>query len=390
VSWRGSRSAAAAGGGARRALYYVDPMHPSYRSPGPGKAPDCGMDLTPVYAEEARTEPAGAIRLSPEQEFAARFATELVELGAGHRTVRTIGRVTPDESRLYRVSAGVDGWVRRVYGAATGTRVRRGEALAVVYSRDLSGPQQAYLYALESYERLKERPSPPAGPLALAGQQLASTRNDLEFAGMDEGQITELGRRRREFLEVSLTSPVDGQVLERNAAPGQRFMKGETLYRIAATERVWVTAELHRGDAAFAGRIAKARVRAEGADAVEATVAAGPVQFDEQGRAGRLRLEMGNPGGRLTAGMLVVIELDVDVGDALTVSADAVVDSGAKQRVFVASGSGRYEAREVELGWEEGGRVEVRSGLQAGERVVTAGAFLLDSESRIRTPGGKR
>lgn len=379
-----------AGGGPRPVLYYVDPMHPSYRSMYPGKAPDCGMDLEPVYAgaEPPQSVAMGAagVRLTPDQEQAARLQTETVQAAPAARMVRTAGRVAPDEGRTYRVSAGVDGWVRRVFSDRTGYDVRRGEVLADFYSKDISAPQQAYVYALESYERLRKNQSSPAEPLSLAKQQLSTARDNLEFTGMGEGQLEELNRTRSEIFDVSLTAPADGQILERHVAVGQRFMKGELLYLIANLERVWVLADMQRGQEALFGTIATARIRVPGLPPMEALVTPAAPQFDEQGRTGKLRLEVDNPRGILVPGMIVDVDLGASAPSAITVHADAVIDSGTSKRVFVALGGGRYELREVEAGWQDGDLVEIRSGLKAGERVVTAGAFLLDSESRMKSP----
>jgi len=119
---------------------------------------------------------------------------------------------------------------------------------------------------------------------------------------------------------------------------------------------------------------------------MEARVVPVPVQFDEQGRTGKLRLEVDNPRGTLLPGMIVNVDLDAPARSAITVHADAVIDTGMSKRVFVALGGGQYGPREVETGWQDGDRVEIRGGLQPGERVVTAGAFLLDSESRMKNP----
>jgi Cu(I)/Ag(I) efflux system membrane fusion protein len=303
--------------------------------------------------------------------------------------VHTVGRVAPDEALIYRVSAGVDGWVRRVFSDRTGTRVKRGEALAAFYSREISAPQQAYVYALESYERLKQTPSPPADPLALAKQQMATTHDNLQFLGMGEAQIEKLRRTRGEIFEVNLTAPVDGQILERHVAVGQRFTKGELLYLIANLEHVWVLADVRPGDAALQGAVGRAHVRVEGLAPLEAQVAAAPPQFDGQGPTGKLRLEVNNRRGNLVPGMIVNVDLDVPARSAITLHADAVIDSGTTRCVFVALGYGQYEMREVVTGWQEGDRVEIRGGLKAGERVVTAGAFLLDSESRMKSPAAE-
>jgi membrane fusion protein, copper/silver efflux system len=390
VVGRGSRAPAVRENSAGKVLYYVDPMHSAYRSEKPGKAPDCGMDLVPVYAGSRSVQsPAmspGSIRLTPDQEQAVRLQTETVHMAPGTHGVHTVGRVAPDEALTYRVSAGVDGWVRHVFSDRTGTQVKRGEALAAFFSKDISAPQQAYVYALESYEGLKRTPSPPDGPLALATQQLATARDNLQFLGMGEAQIEELGRTRREVFDVNLDAPADGRILERHVAVGQRFMKGELLYLIANLEHVWVLADVHPGDALLPDAIGRARIRMEGLPPLEAQVAAAPPQFDEQGRTGRLRLEVNNPRGTLVPGMIVNVDLDVPVPPAITVPADAVIDSGTAKRVFIARGDGQYELREVQTGRQEGDRVEIRGGLKVGERVVTAGAFLLDSESRMRDP----
>jgi membrane fusion protein, copper/silver efflux system len=365
-------------------------MHPAYRSDKPGKAPDCGMDLIPVYAGSSAVQPAamppGSVQLTPEQEQAVRLQTEPVQMATGTHRVHTVGRVAPDEALTYRVSAGVDGWVRRVFSDRTGTKVKRGEALAAFFSKDISAPQEAYVYALESWERLKAAPSPPANELALATQQLATSRDNLQFLGMGERQIEELARSRHEVFDVNLAAPADGSILERHVAVGQRFMKGDPLYVIANLERVWVLAEVNAGDAALTGAIGRARIRLESVPPIEARVVAALPQFDEQGRTGTLRLEVKNPGGVLAPGMIVDVDLDVAASPTMTVPADAVIDSGTVKRVFVARGDGRYELREVQMGWQEGDRVEIRDGLKAGERVVTAGAFLLDSESRLKAP----
>lgn len=393
VMGRGSRPVAAERKDAGEPVFYVDPMHPAYRSTRPGKAPDCGMDLVPVYAgggsgPTAAMNP-GSVRLTAEQERAVRLETETVEAAPGTHTVHTVGRVAPDEARTYSVSAGVDGWVRRLFSDRTGTQVKRGAALAAFYSKEISAPQQAYVYALESYERLKQTASPTAEAQALAAQQLATARDNLQFVGMGEAQIAELGRTRREVFDVDLTAPAGGRILERHVAVGRRFMKGELLYRIADLERVWVLADVRAGNA-VPGVGGRARIRIGGLAPLEARAAAAPPQFDEQGRTGTLRLEADNSRGVLAPGMIVNVDFDVPARAALTVHADAVIDSGTTKRVFVAAGDGEYRLREVETGRQDGDRVEIRGGLKAGERVVTAGAFLLDSESRLKSPNTRR
>jgi Cu(I)/Ag(I) efflux system membrane fusion protein len=375
----------AKGSAAPRVLYYVDPMHPAYRSNRPGKAPDCGMDLEPVYdGTPAQSSTAANLVLTPDQEQAGHFETETLQAAAFTKEVLTVGRVAPDEALTYTVSAGVDGWVRTVFSDRTGSRVSRGQALATFYSKDISAPQQAYVYALESYERLQKQASPPAESLALATQQLTTARDNLLFAGMGEAQMEDLARTRREAYALNLTAPADGLILERRVAVGERFMRGELLYRIAGLASVWVLADIHSGEAALVGTIRKAQIRVEGLPPLDGRISPVPPQFDERGRTGKLRLEVNNARGFLVPGMIVDVVLHFAPRSAITVPVDAVIDSGTRQHVFVALNAGRYELREVETGVQERDRVEILSGLEVGEHVVTAGAFLLDSESRLK------
>jgi membrane fusion protein, copper/silver efflux system len=375
-----------AGERTRRVLYYVDPMHPAYRSKKPGKAPDCGMDLTPVYASENNSDP--DIHITPDQEQAIHLETETVRSLPTAGNIHTVGRVAPDEALTYRVSAGVDGWVRQVFSDRTGMRVKKGETLASFFSKDISTPQQAYIYAFESWERLKQSTSPSGDSLSVAAQQLATARDNLEFLGMDEAQIAQLRRTRHEVFDVNLTAPADGYILERHTAVGQRFAKGELLYRIADLDHVWVLAGVSTSDASLLGQVTEAQIKVEGHPPLEARVATALPEFDELGRVATLRLEVKNPNRTLAPvlvpGMLVKVDLASPARSAITVNADAVIDSGTQKRVFVAVGNGQYEPRRVETGRQDGDRVEIITGLAPGDRVVTAGVFLLDSESRMK------
>ena len=352
------------------------------------------MDLEPVYdgtpAQSSMVDRSNLI-LTPDQEQAGHFETETVQAAPFKREVLTVGRVAPDEALIYTVSAGVDGWVRSAFSDRTGTRVSRGQALATFYSKDISAPQQAYVYALESYERLqKKQASAPAESLALATQQLTNARDNLLFAGMGEAQIEELARTRRELYALDLTAPVDGLILERHVSVGERFMRGQSLYRIANLGRVWVLADIHPGEAAVAGAIRSAQIRVEGLPPLDGRILLVPPQFDERGRTGKLRLEANNTRSFLVPGMIVDVVLYFAPRSAITVPVEAVIDSGVRQHVFVALSDGRYELREVETGVQERDRVEILSGLEVGEHVVTAGAFLLDSESRLKNAATER
>ena len=366
----------------RRVLYYHDPMHPSYRSDRPGIAPDCNMALTPVYADEAASGPP-PVRVDASQAQAIGLRTEAARSETVTGEVRTVGRVEAQESRTYKVTAGADGWVRKIYGAETGSFVTRGQALASYYSRELSTPQQGYLYAFESLARLKAAKGGSQAQMDLAVKQVTQARDYLEFLGMTDRQIADLEHSRQESRDVTLGAPAAGVVLERKVSEGTRVMKGDVLWTIGDIESVWITADLFPEDlSAVAGARTAAIEMPYGAD-VEAAVDSSLPRVEAADRVARLRLVLPNAGHRLLPGMTVTVRLPRTLGRGLTVPAESVIETGINPRVFVEHGDGTFEARAVKTGWRSAGRMQILSGIEPGEQVVVAGAFLIDSESRI-------
>jgi len=352
-------------------------MHPSYRSDHPGFAPDCHMALTPVY-DEAPNGPA-VVRVDAAQASAMGLSTEAARTEAGTGEFRTVGRVQAEESRRYQVTAGTDGWIRKVYGGETGSVVSKGQPLASYYSRELASPQQAYLYALASLERVSG--SQEQKDLAL--KQVRQTRDYLEFLGMTDRQIADLERSREESRDVVLGAPAAGVVLERKVSEGSRIMKGDVLWEIGDIGSVWVMADLFPEDlAAVAGARTAAVLLPDGGE-VEAAVDSSLPRFETAERVARLRLLAPNANRKLLPGMTVTVRLRKSLGRGVTVRAESVIESGINPHVFVRRADGSFESRSVTTGWRGGGRLQILSGIEPGEQVVLAGAFLIDSESRI-------
>jgi multidrug efflux pump subunit AcrA (membrane-fusion protein)/YHS domain-containing protein len=167
-------------------------------------------------------------------------------------------------------------------------------------------------------------------------------------------------------------------------SPGQRFEKGFEWYRIADLSRVWVLADLFRNEAEHVRPGMKVRVTIpETKKTLSAVVSTVLPQFDATSRTLKVRLELENPGYTLKPDMFVDLEIPITLAPAMAVPADAVLDSGLKKTVFVDLGKGFFEPREVEIGWRLGNRVEITNGLKPGERIVTSGNFLIDSESKL-------
>jgi membrane fusion protein, copper/silver efflux system len=372
----------------KRVLYYVDPMHPAYRSDKPGIAPDCGMALVPVYEGEdqaaSRPLPAGGVSISPERQQLIGIRVETVEKDSGPRQLRTTGRVEADENRVYRLTAATEGWVQSLENNAAGTVVKKNELLATFYSREFRNAEQAYLGSLASFERIKPIHTEDDS-MRMSDANLRINEEQLRALGMGEPQIKELAKTRQITRDITLTSPVDGIVLARNISQEQRFDKGAEIYRIGDLSKVWIIADVFGTEAQLPRPGAKVRATArELGKAFTATVSNVPPVFDPASRTLKLRLEADNPGFQLRPDMFVDLEFSIPAPAGLSVSEEAVLDSGMQKIVYVQTAGDLFELRPVEIGTAYGNRVVVTRGLAAGERVVTAGNFLLDSESRMR------
>lgn len=378
-----------------RPVRYICPMHPQYTSDRPGTAPCCGMRLEPAGATEARADagrsPAlqdGIVAVSPERQQLMGIRIGWAERTATTRVLRAPGRVAPDETRTYRVNAAVDGWIREVFPHSTGSIVRQGQPLATFYSKEFLPAQQSYFYALNTLDRV-ESSQPTSEQLSLTRIQVWAQEDNLANLGMSEAQIREIAASRQYARAIVIRAPANGLVLSRNVSPGQRFQRGEELYRIADLERVWVLADVFEPEARSIRAGGEARVLYQG-QTRRGRVSEVPPQFDAATRTLKVRIELANPGATLRPDMFVDVELPLALPPAVTVPAEAVVDAGLRKTVFVDRGDGMFEPRAVETGWRFGDRIEIRRGLDAGERIVVSGNFLLDSESRMKRATGIR
>jgi multidrug efflux pump subunit AcrA (membrane-fusion protein) len=386
--------AAAPAPAARTLLHYHCPMHPDYKSSVPGTAPCCGMALEPVYEGPAATPetasetlPPGAIVVSAHQQQLIGVKVGTVEEASGTEHVRVFGRVTPEEPRVYKLSASLEAYISEMSSVTTGSYVRKGQWLASYSTPDARTPINALISAMNVYDREDKNRSanPDAAPAAKVGVAIAIDR--LRTMGMSPSQIEEIGRTREATTTVRLTSPVDGFVLTRTVSTGQRFDAGAELFQIADLQRVWILADVPLGAATHVKPGTVATVKVPGRETpITARVSATVLpQFDPTTQSFKLRLEAENPGFVLRPDMFVDAEFEVPYDAAMLVPVDAVLQSGLSNHVFVERSAGVFEPRQVELGRRHAGRVAVLKGLAAGERIATSGTFLLDSESRMKS-----
>jgi len=324
----------------RKVLYWVDPMHPAYKFDKPGKAPDCGMDLTPVYADETTAAgtnlPEGAFHITPEKQQLIGVKYGAAEFKTVSRTLRAVGRLAWDETKITRVHPRVEGWIEEVFVDFIGKQVVKGQPLISVYSPELWQTQQEYLLALKGRDELANSPFREA--VTGSSSLLTAARKRLELWDIEMAQLEHLEHTGKPFKALTLHAPSDGFVLTRNAFPKQRVTPETELYTIADLSTIWVIADIYEYEAPEIkiGRPATVTLSYFPGRSYRGNVTYIYPQLDNATRTLKVRIEIANPGFALKPDMFANVELGIGYGKRLVVPQEAVMDSGAEQLVFVA------------------------------------------------------
>lgn len=346
-----------------KVLYWYDPMMPDQRFDKPGKSPFMDMQLVPKYAD---AEASTGVRIDPNVQQNVGIRTSVVELGSLDTQIRVPATLTWDLRQESIVSARVDGLVTRLNVKAPYETVRRGQPLATVLA-------PAWGSAIAEAQALSQARTPAARSLQSAAQQrLRMLGLDGTTAGRDGG--------------VVLRSPTDGVVSEIMVREGQMAMAGMPMFRVNGTATLWLEAAIPQASTGGIGP----------GTAVEATVSAVPgrtfegevetllPQIDSTSRTQRARIVLRNEEGLLVPGMFAELTLRSERGaNVPLVPAEALVATGTDTRVIVVAADGSFIPVRVQTGRRSGGRIEIISGLKGGERVVTSGQFLIDSEASL-------
>ena len=392
--WTGLRANANGSGvkdehNGRKVLYWVDPMHPQYKSDKPGKAPDCGMDMVPVYADEqASRMPEGTVEISTAKQQLIGVTLGEASYGPVRQTMRTVGKLTYDETKIARVHPKIEGWIERVFVDFTGKQVRKGEPLISVYSPELLSSQQELLIARRARDELGGNSSHEIASNALSLYR--ATKERLRLWDISEEDIRQVEESGKPIKALTLFSPLDGFVLTRNAFERQRVTPETELYTIADLSIVWVLAEVYEYEIPLikVGQSANVTLSYLPGWRFRGKVAYIYPQLDPTTRTLKVRLEVPNPRHELKPDMFANVEFHIDYGRQISVPEEAVLDSGQEQTVFVAHEGGYFEPRKVQLGPKVERRYVVLNGLKPGEKIVTSGNFLVDSESRLKSAMG--
>lgn len=373
--WFGGRSDDAENGGAtkapsRKILYYYDPMVPQEHYADPGALSSMGMRTQPKYAAESGNNgeaPGVTVNPAAMQNLGVRVVA--AKIGSLVNMFNVTGSIDFNQRDVAIVQARSGGFVTRVYSRAPGDVIRAGAPIADVQLPEWGGAQIEFL----SVKRLG-RPD-----------LTAAARQRLRFLGMSDAVISRVEHSGRTNGVTTITSPISGVIQTLDARAGVTLAMGQTLAQITGLGTVWLNAAVPEAQAGTVrvGQHASASLTAFPGEIFGGRIVAILPTTQADSRTLTVRIELANRGGRLRPGMFAQVALGGTASTAVLVPSEAVIRTGTRTLVMLATGKGRYQPAEVRAGREGGGQTEILAGLANGEKVVASGQFLLDSEASL-------
>src|SRR5882672_7979881 len=359
----------------KKVLYWHDPMVPGQKFDKPGKSPFMDMMLVPVYADGDGDQ--SQVTVSPRVQQSLGVRTAEVTRGTMAPQIEAAGSIAFNERDQYVIQARATGYVEHLHVRATLDRVRQGQPLADLYVPDWVAAQEEFL----SVQRMR-------------GADLAAlvdgARQRMRQAGMSDEQVQLVEASGKVQPRFTLTAPAAGVIVELMAREGMTVMPGATLFRINGLSTVWANAEVPESQARLLRPGARVQARSP---ALPGTVFKGTVQallpdINQNTRTRKARVELANPGALLAPGMFVSVALSASstaqVPSGLLVPTEAIIQTGRRTVVMLAEASGKFRPVDVDIGTESNGQTEIKRGLDAGQKIVVSGQFLVDSEASLR------
>jgi RND family efflux transporter MFP subunit len=354
------------------------------RAPEPESATraDASGSVAPVAPTSGTAR--GDVVIDARRQQLIGIRTEPVTRGPLAQGVRAVGLVRPDETRQAEINIKVDGWIRDLFADYTGKAIHSGEPLFTLYSPALLTTESEYLLARRGHSRAEHA---EVGSVRQYSERLLKAAQDrLLLWDLTADDIRAIENRGEATGIVTFRSPIDGVIVEKTAIKGMRVMAGQTLFRLADLSTVWVEADVFERDVASVrvGQAATVRLDAYPGESFSGrTTYLYPI-VEEATRTARVRVQLPNRNGRLKPGMYATVDLQGSSDSGLSIPANALLDSGTQQIVFVPEGNGYFTPRRVKAGRRVGDRIEVADGLEEGEMVAASATFFLDSESQLR------
>jgi RND family efflux transporter MFP subunit len=333
---------------------------------------------------EPPADTAPSITLTPDEQQSIGVETTEVKRQTVRKEIQTSGRVTEPETGIGTISARIGGRIEKLFINVTGETVNAGQPVASIYSPDVFASAEEYKLALENPQRLNA--SKESQAIAQADQLIQASRRRLELWGLTAEQIDAIPAAAAPPVQITIYSTIAGVVTKRNVAEGQYVKEGDILYTLTDLNTIWIEADVFEADIPSVRRGLDARITSP---ALPGQSLRGIVSFlqpsvDAQTRTMVARIQVENRGMRLRPGMFVQVAFNAPLGsDTLAVPRDAVLNTGKEQVVYVAKENGVFEKRTIEAQAVGDEYYSVTKGLQPGDRVVTKGNFLIDSQTRL-------
>jgi Cu(I)/Ag(I) efflux system membrane fusion protein len=363
----------------KKPLYWHDPMYPTQKFDKPGKSPFMDMQLVPVYGDGNEGGDDGHVSISPRVQQNLGIRTAEVTKGSLGTALEAVGNVAYNERDVELVQARSNGFVERLYVRAPLDPVKKGQPLAELYVPDWIAAQEEYLTA---------RHMQGNGMDGL----LDGARQRMRLAGMSDEQIHLVESSGKVHPRITVVAPAGGVVADLSVREGMTVMAGAPLFRINGLSTVWVNAEVPESASAQVrpGNAVEARSPALPGTVFSGKVSAILPEVNATTRTLKARIELANPRGELVPGMFTSINFAAaDRREVLQVPSEAVIQTGKRSVVMLAQGDGKFLPVDIETGAESNGQTEIRKGLEAGQKVVVSGQFLIDSEANLTGAGNR-
>ncbi len=349
----------------------------------PPPMPSTGDPLSGAPATEPPSEK--AVYISPARQQLIGVRTAEAAPQALDTTIRATAVLAYDETRVTEVHTKIAGWIEHASIDFVGKPVSRGQALFTVYSPDLVATQKEYLLALKAQAQLGR--SSFAETRDGAVSLLAATRERLRLWDVTDAQVADLEKTGEPKKTVTLYSPFDGVVLERNAFPGQYVTPDMRMFKIADLSTIWVIGQIFEYEVPFIKLGQEAEIQfpyGQSGKPVTGRITFIAPEVDVMTRRVKVRIELRNPGVAFKPESYVTVLIHAGTGAQLAVPKEAVIDNGDKQYVILALADGYFEPREIKTGAPGDAFAPVLTGLSRGDRVVTSAQFLIDSETNLQ------
>lgn len=350
----------------KKVLYWVAPMDPTFRRDKPGKSA-MGMDLLPVYDDGAGSD----VKISPAVENNMGVRTAKVVLDKLWKKINTVGYVDFDENKITHIHLRTKGWIDHLYVKSEGERVKKGQLLFDVYSPELVNAQEEYVQALRSSNK----------------RLLSASQERLISLGISQQQINQLKKSGKANRYVQIYATQNGIVSVLNVREGTYVMPNTEVMSLADLSSIWVLAEVFESQADWVkvGQSADVTFSYKPGRAWGGFVEYIYPSLNPKTRTLRVRLRFDNPNEDLKPNMFANIAIYGGAqNNLLIVPREAVIRTGNDARVILAMGDGKYQARNIVMGIESGDWIAIKEGVLEGDRVVTSGQFLIDSEASLK------